>query len=332
MTAEEQARIQALSPTVPDLARTDLTGCQQADVFKTDRIPLLGSGGNVQWLATPDGVVIVSQTCDVVQPKMSTVQVAPVVRLAGSLAGLAAKGSMPRYVPIPEAGAGAFADLEHVATVAKSHLALLEPQHGALTTTDIRKFGMRVGRRYSRFAFPDDVSPWLAPLKDSVLSKAGKSASSLGRVLEEMVESLRLECVPSWDSGAPYHLTLLVLIKPGLLPVVDDLREMTRPADLDQWLYDGVRRIKRSPAEVADQIISLNASSDRLRRLWLWEGFGESLAAVCKPKPNDPPDVQTAVAGHAIDSEVATIRDVSYERALRSEEIDVEHLSPPLPR
>ncbi|MEN8649723.1 hypothetical protein ABCR94_03465 [Streptomyces sp. 21So2-11] len=300
-------------------------------MLKTGRIPLLGPAGDVQWLETPDGVVVVSQTCDVVQPKMTTVQVAPLVRLSSSLAGLATKGAMPRYVAVPEVGSDAFADLEHVATVAKSHVALLVPQRGAATASEVRTFGMRVGRRFSRFAFPDDVAPWLAPLKDAVLKKAGKGSSSLGRVLDEMVESLRLECAPSWDDGAPYHLKLLVLVKPGLLPVFDDTEDLTPPAAVYQWLY-GDDGLHRSPTELADRIISLGASGERLERLWLWDGFAGALAAVCKPKSTEPPGVQTAVAGHAFDSEVATIREVTYERVLRSEEIDVEHLSPPLPR
>jgi len=78
--------------------------------------------------------------------------------------------------------------------------------------------------------------------------------------------------------------------------------------------------------------LRLTAGRDRNQRLWLWEGFGQSLVAECKPKPSAPFDVVNAVMGGEIDVEITTLQDNTHERVLRSEEIDVDHLSPPLPR
>ncbi|MET9041728.1 hypothetical protein ABZX34_02300 [Streptomyces sp. NPDC004362] len=318
--------------TTLESAPTDLSGFQQADVLKIDRIPLRGPSGEVVWHATPDGVVIISQTCDVVQPNKPYLQVAPIARVPANLAKQAAKGAMPGYVAVPEAGYDAFADLDNIATVSKAHLALLVPQRGVADVAAMRIFGMRVGRRFSRFAFPDEVVPWLEPLKSSVLSKAGKTSSPLGRVLDERVESLRLECAPSWDAGLPYQLTLLVVVKPKLLPVFDEDEKPVPPAELEQWLWDEEGNIKQRPAVIAERLLNLATSGDRERRLWLWEGFGQALAAECRPKSSAPDKVLSAVAGGAIDVEVTTIQDITYERILSSEEIDVDHLSPPLPR
>ncbi|MFE7076270.1 hypothetical protein ACFU96_39895 [Streptomyces sp. NPDC057620] len=320
-------------PSLPqDQSFSDLSGFQQADILKTDRIPLRGPSGDVEWHPTPHGVVIVSQTCDVVQPTKEHIQVAPVVMLEQGLEKRAAKGGMPRYVSIPEAGPQAFADLDHLATVSKAHVALLSPQRGVAGTSELRRFGMRVGRRFSRFAFPDTITPWLDPLKRTVLSKSGKTTSPLGLVLDEWVESLRLECTSQWDKGPPYQLNLLVIVKPGLLPVLGEDEVVTPTPELEQWLQDDAGMIKQKPAAIAQKLWELPSSADRSERLWLWEGFARSLVADCRPQGSVTDEVLTAVAEGEIDVEVATIRDVTYERILRSEEIDVEHLSPPLPR
>ncbi|MGR4881471.1 hypothetical protein ACIPUC_18970 [Streptomyces sp. LARHCF249] len=310
-----------------------LTGFQQADILKTERIPCLGPMGEASWLPTPDGVVIISQTCDVVRDSKEYLQVAPLIRLIGNAARQAGKGAMPGYVLVPEAGTDTFADLDHVATVSKHHVALLVPQRGVASTQALRLFGMRVGRRFSRFAFPDAVSEWLQPLKGLVIDKAGRATSALGRVLDERVESLRLECSPSWDDGAPYELTLLVVVKPGLLPVLHEGQPPpSASAALSRWLWDGEGSLIRKPAAIAEKIVEASPSTSLADRLWLWECFAESLAATCRPPTSALPDIANAVAGGEFSSEVATAREVAYERILRSEEIDLEHLSPPLPR
>ncbi|MFF3276235.1 hypothetical protein ACFYWU_35675 [Streptomyces chrestomyceticus] len=320
-------------PTSPsEHPPANLSGFQQADVLKVDRIPLSGPSGEATWHSTPDGVVIISQTCDVVQSSKMYLQVAPIVRLPDALVKRAAKGAMPGYVSVPGAGPDAFADLDHIATVSKAHVALLLPQRGVANLAALRVFGMRVGRRFSRFAFPDEVVPWLEPLKRSVISKAGKSSSPLGHVLDEWVESLRLECTSSWDAGPPYQLTLLVIVKPDLLPAVDEGEMPAAPPQLKKWLWDDEGDVKQPSAAIADRLIKSGTCGDRSERLWLWEGFGQSLVAACKPVPSASGEIIGAVADGCIDVEVCTIRDITYERILRSEEIDVEHLSPPLPR
>ncbi|MER6313605.1 hypothetical protein ABT237_07520 [Streptomyces sp. NPDC001581] len=311
--------------------RMSIAGLQQADILKTEQIPCLGPAGEAAWWPTPDGVVIISQTCDVVRDTKEYLQVAPLVRLTGNTARQAAKGAMPGYVLVPEADA--FADLDHVATVSKQHLAMLVPQRGVASTQDLRLFGMRVGRRFSRFAFPDAVSEWLQPLKGLVIDKAGRATSALGRVLDEQVESLRLECSPSWDEGAPYELTLLVVVKPGLLPVLDEKQPAPSASpNLSRWLWDAEGALLRKPVVIAEKIDTVTPSTSVGDRLWLWECFAESLAATCRPPASAPPEIADAVNGREISAEVATAREVVYERILRSEEIDLEHLSPPLPR
>jgi len=308
-----------------------LDGFRQADILKVGRVPLLGPGDANSWHDTPDGVVILSQTCDVVQETKETIQVAPLVRKSAQRYGQARKGAMPGYVPVVGAGEDMYADLDHVATVHKAHIALLTPQRGFATTEDAKKFGMRVGRRYSRFAFPDEVSHWLGPLKDDVIGKADKPNSPLGRALS-LVESLRLECQPNWDQGAPYSLTLLVLVEPESLPMLDMDEAKSAPDDLRGWTHDQDDAVKVTPLQAAGELLKPHRWEDRHARVWLWNAFAESLAARCRPGPGASPEVRGAIAGGAFESEVTTTEEVTYHRILRSEEIDVEHLSPPLPR
>ncbi|NED04372.1 hypothetical protein G3I55_22190 [Streptomyces sp. SID6648] len=322
--------VEQTAPPEPTLV--DLSGYQQADILKTDRIPLRGVEDEVIWHPTPRGVTIISQTCDIVQPNKRYVQVAPLVTLPKDQVKRAAKGARPAYVAVPEAGADIFADLDHIATVSKEHVALLSPQRGVTDSDSLRIFGMRVGRRFSRFAFPDSVTPWLEPLKNTVISKAGNTQSDLGRVLEEWVVSLRLECDPSWDEQPPYQLTLLVIVKSDLLPQFDEIDLPELPAALETWLYDEERNVKQRPAAVAQRLVRAADGGDRVERYWLWEAFAESMAAECRPKSTVSDDVRVAVAEGQFSWEVATVEDVTYERILRSEEIDLDHLSPPLPR
>jgi hypothetical protein len=318
-------------PQPPSRSSTALAGFQQADVLKVDRIPLLGPDDMSSWHATPDGVVILSQTCDVVQPKKQTIQVAPLRRLPAQQSGQARKGAMPSYVPVPSAGLDMYADLEYVATVYKSQVSLLTPMRGVGNTDEGKKFGMRVGRRYSRFPFPDNVTYWLSPLKDAVIKRADKPNSSLGKVFG-LVESLRLESDPNWESGEPYSLKLLVVIDPGNLPMFDEEEVIAPPLELRMQTHNQNGEVRMTPAEVADELLRPQRWEDRHARAWLWDTFAESLARICRPGPGAPPEALTAVADGAFDSEVTTTEEITYNRVLRSEEIDVEHLSPPLPR
>lgn len=68
----------------------------------------------------------------------------------------------------------------------------------------------------------------------------------------------------------------------------------------------------------------LIATGDRNQRLWLWEGFAQALVAECKPKPSALDTAANAVIGDDIDAEVTTIQDITYDRILQSDEIDVD--------
>jgi hypothetical protein len=127
-------------------------------------LPVLEPNGAIRQHPAPNGVVILSQTCDVVLPDRLTVVAAPLVRLSGDVLRQAVKGGRPRYVAVPAAGADTFADLDIIGTLDKNILARTPVTDGVgAADVDIRRFGQRIARRFGRFAFPNEVVPWLTP-------------------------------------------------------------------------------------------------------------------------------------------------------------------------
>jgi len=124
------------------------------------------------YVPTPHGAVVLSQTCDLAQLNRHTVQVSPLAILTGLEAADAARENRPRYAPVYARGAAegdqpaGFADLEVVATWTKGRLAQERQEPAAWHTTEhARRFGRAVGRRFSRFAWPDNLQAWLSPLE-----------------------------------------------------------------------------------------------------------------------------------------------------------------------
>lgn len=269
--------------------------------------------------------MLISQTCDVVLPDRLTVQLARRVQLSETAATEARAGRRPRYVHLPAVGEGAFADLEIVCTVAKVLLVGLQRVPGVATDDQTRRFSGAVARRYGRFPFPDEVTPWLRPLETIVSSRSGHPASPEGQALKQVAE-FRVEATNGWRTP-PYDLTLLVIVEPWTLPTFPDDELPNRPADLTGWLHRGAGARNRSAAEVADRLATATRPDDRY---WLWTALGDAWAARCTPKSSDPVSVRQAVSN--VVAEVVPADEFPLTRYRRSEQLDLDHLSPPAPR
>ncbi|MEU2163310.1 hypothetical protein [Streptomyces sp. NPDC019208] len=285
--------------------------------------------GIVRWEPTPYGVVIITQTCDLVQASRPTFHVAPIIVLDDKKAKPARNGRQPNLVHVPELGPASFADLTVVSTLDKTVLKDASAQPGVLEVAHVRKFGQRVGRRFSRFAFPDDVVHWIRPLRKLVEDKDGKLDSPAGWALEH-VASLRLECEEEWRA-TPYALTLCVIMKPGVVPLFepDELPQM--PPSVQTWLYDDSGIVKVSATQIAERLKSENNTLDSITRYWLWGGLVDAWAAMCRAPKDATPSVLDAVQDGRIRGDLCTSDDFSYERFRNSEELDLDHLSPTLP-
>lgn len=180
--------------------------------------------------AEVDGVVVLTQTCDVVRrcSERPYVQVAPVREVSTDKAALIEKGLSPRYARVP-AIVGLIADLDRVTTVEKSVLAEWEHTEGCSTDAERRAFAQALSRKHARFAFPDDLTEAVQPLRARILDKHGR-ASPEGVALREHLREIRMTADPEWN--APVVSAFITFVR-------NDTPEAARVAWdqlLERWL------------------------------------------------------------------------------------------------
>jgi hypothetical protein len=314
-----------LSPQEPK----SLKEFAQGDILDITALPVINESDLVTLHSIPSGkATIITQTCDVVQDKYRYVHLAPIVQLPELEARNARDGKHSQYVHIPALGNYYFGDLTQIATFEKELIARAVRTPGVITDEEIRNFGRAVGRRFSRFAFPDEVVPWLRPLEVIIQSKHNKQESPVGRAAQKLA-SIRVAAEPpGWRGGAPYSLTLYFILKSGTLPTFVDDEPPALSDDLRTWLRPkGI--LVRNPAQVAAKIEEMAEDSASIYHLWL--ALGEAWAATCSPAKRDQnPEVMDALSG-PISVDVTTAEEFRYSHLRRTEELDLDHLSPALP-
>jgi hypothetical protein len=225
-------------------------------------------------------------------------------------------------VAVPNEGTDWFADLEVIGTIDKLVLAQLLRREGIVDDEQARTFGWIVGRRFSRFPFPDEIVEQVNELVRDVRSRYSKLLSPLGQVLQQVLE-LRLEADPTWDDPDA-AMRLVVICNPGVLGTFEEPPQL--PADLVRWLQldaDGVTA--RPPTEIAERL--LIASPGSIEAWHLWDQLGRVWAQRCS-RVN--PTVGTK-RPHKFEAEVLSADEFTLDRVHRSAVLDVDHLSPPTP-
>lgn len=197
---------------------------RQGDVIALDGVPHMEEEGPALF-PTPAGVVIVSQTCDVVQSSKKHITVAPILEAPTpeQVSG-AKKGRSPLLLHLPKAGGYSerIADISKVSHVPKKDaepLKLLSRHTSDEFGSSARRMSERIGNVYTRFALPDEVSPVLRKFRDRVRSKA-LGDGNLGRVLGCLLD-FRLSST-HWE-GPGRTLTLHAIVPSELLPPLEDL-------------------------------------------------------------------------------------------------------------
>lgn len=303
---------QSDSCPLPEEVALKMRTLQQGDVLTDVRQLCVDHPDGQSHIDLPDGAVILSQTCDIVRENLPYLHIAPRVSLSEDDARQARKGRRPRYVNLPEIGTDAFVDLSNVGSLHKRIAAKSSSVRGVTTDDQISKFGKSVGRHFSRFAYPDDVSRFFAPLSDVIQSKAGKLDSPEGRRIEDVLQ-LRVESISGW-SHRPYELRLILIVCPGALPTFenDELPEFEE--GLQSWLYDGAGMIRRSAHEVAER---LERETDPAAKYYLWSALGDAWASRCSAR----------ATGIALEAEVVSADEFPLTRMLQTEILDLDHLS-----
>lgn len=264
-------------------------------------------------------VAVVSQTCDVVLTKRPTILLAPVVELFGDDHRKARRRDNPRYVHLPGHGEIYFADLARIHAIEKPRLVGTAITAGVAPDDDgaVRDFSLAIGRWFSRFAFPDEIVPWLRPLLSVIREKYSKSQSPLGRILEDVVE-IRVEA-RQWATF-PIDLVLHVIVKAGAVPSIEEESLGTIPENALGKDGNVV-----APTALAELIVNADSSATQAA---LWPLLAESLARICQPAAKDlaNPRVADALSG-AIVGEFWQDDEFPLSKYRKSELLDVDYLS-----
>lgn len=170
------------------------------------------------------GVAVLTQTCDIV-PRAGRdrpfVAVAPLVPLDGDEASEALRGRRPRYAPMPSyANGDLFVDLDRISTIETGVLLLHERSQGLTDDDERLRFSACVARKFSRFAFPDELATSMAKWRSNLISKHDRPASPEGELFRSAIE-VRIAVVDGvWRDDA-IDVLVTVLFPPGFLPVPD---------------------------------------------------------------------------------------------------------------
>jgi hypothetical protein len=315
-------RLRALLPkgSQPPASAEEIGGkCsdwRQGDVFQGAPAYKFGSGWTPFTATTTYGAAVVSQSCDAAQSDRPHIQIAPVVELHGNVANEAAAGRRPQYAPLPQLGDGYYADLDVITTVAKTVLLDYQRTAGVATDDDVRKFAFAVSRKFSRFAYPDEVVASLRPVKTALQSKARKPNSRLGKVLAK-IHSLRVQC-EDWTTG-PLELTLIVIVEPDVVP--SDLEEIgSPPTDLPGPDLN-------KPLAEQENAYATYLSGDDLtptQTYFAWQYLSEVWALRCEQTATDL-DHGDLIA--SIAAELTSVDEFPLARVLRSDSLDLDYLS-----
>ncbi len=148
-----------------------------------------------------EGVVVVTQTCDIVRActERPFVEVVPLVQVDARVLQEVQKGRRPAYAYIPTLAARQLvADLDRVMTVEKSLVASWTRTPGWETDPQARELAQALARKRVRFAFPDDFTHFVRKLQGRLQEKHEKQSEE-GRALRALRE-IRVSATPSWEA------------------------------------------------------------------------------------------------------------------------------------
>lgn len=154
-------------------------------------------------LSAVEGVVVVSQSCDIVRvcSKSECVEVSALIRVEDDATFEAVrKKRRLRYAYVPGlADRRLVADLEKTMTVEKAVVAGWGRTEGCKTDRERATFAEALARKRGRFAFPDEFNAGLNRFKERLRRAEGKKTPD-GNLLAALDE-IRVQASPHW--GAP---------------------------------------------------------------------------------------------------------------------------------
>ena len=160
-----------------------------------------GEGGSVEGVASVvPGVVLVTQTCDIVRScaERPYVEVSPLIEVPRAFLDDVRRLRRPAFAHVPAVETrGLVADLDRTMTVEKAVVATWERTPGWTTDAESRAFADALSRKRARFAFPDDFVAATRQLQTH-LKRQHNRQNSEGAHLRSLRE-IRVRAAPSWD-------------------------------------------------------------------------------------------------------------------------------------
>ena len=147
------------------------------------------------------GLVVVTQTCDVVREckRRPFVEVSPLVTLDEHDFHAVERGRRPNSALVPAlADRRLVADLDRTMTVEKSVVAGWQRVLGCRSDDETRRFASALARKRERFAFPDDFTALAKRLTARLADKHDRTTAE-GHALRSLRE-IRVRADPSWDA------------------------------------------------------------------------------------------------------------------------------------
>lgn len=240
-----------------------------------------GENTALEQIQTPHGVVLMSQTCDLVQDR-TRVLVAPVTEVSAAVMSAVRKGTKPLLIPIGSEG-NHVADLERILSVPRALLngaVVLTHAVQARSSEAADRLSARIGRGLHRFAFPDAVHDSLSKMKKKIAESYEKSTSLAGVL--RMIDEFRVAC-PDWESPGR-EISITAVVSEEYLPAADAREPSWR------WGVGTVTDLKNGemPATITleriSQLIFKNLEVDNdAAVVALWEAWVDALAKAVLP-------------------------------------------------
>lgn len=149
------------------------------------------------------GLCVVSQTCDIVRTcrKRPYIELSPLVEVMSDFLAEVKKGMRPNYAFLkPLENDHLVVDLDRTMTAEKSILLKLDRLAGLDTEQVKRMFSWSLGRKRTRYAFPDEFTALIDDFSSRIKKKYKKSSDE-GKFINSLRE-IRVRAAPSWSHSS----------------------------------------------------------------------------------------------------------------------------------